>query len=49
MTYRLVEKSFPLSTLRDFLGGVWERRILIQGNAVFTNMGNGNTILVPLR
>ena len=49
MTYRLVQDGFPISTLRDSLGGIWEREILIQGNAVFTNPANGNRIVVPLR
>jgi len=49
MTYRLVEEGFPVSVLRDSLGGVWEREMLIQGNAVFTNPANGNRIVVPLR
>ncbi|QVL51983.1 MAG: hypothetical protein KFB97_10810 [Cyanobium sp. M30B3] len=49
MTYRLVQDGFPISTLRDSLGGIWEREILIQGNAVFTNPANGNHIVVPLR
>jgi hypothetical protein len=35
--------------LRDSLGGTWEREVLIQGNAVFTNPANGNRIFVPLR
>ena len=30
-------------------GGIWEREVLIQGNAVFTNPANGNRIFVPLR
>jgi hypothetical protein len=49
MTYRLVKEGFPLSTLRDRLGGLWEWEILAQGNAVFTNRANGNRIVVPLR
>jgi len=49
MTYRLVEEGFPVSVLRDSLGGIWEREVLIQGNAVFTNPANGNRIFVPLR
>ncbi len=49
MTYRLVVEGFPRSTLRDALGGLWEREVLIQGNAVFTNKANGNRIVVPLR
>lgn len=49
MTYRPVTTGFPLSTLRDSLGGLWQREILVQGNAVFTNTANGNRILVPLR
>ena len=47
MTYRLVQDGFPISTLRDSLGGIWQREILIQGNAVFTNPANGNRIVVP--
>jgi hypothetical protein len=49
MTYRLVEEGFPVSVLRDSLGGTWERQVLVQGNAVFTNPANGNRIFVPLR
>ena len=49
MTYRLMKEGFPLSTLRDSLGGLWEREIYVQGNAVFTNKANGNRIVVPLR
>lgn len=49
MTYRLVKPGFPFSTLRDSLGGLWEREVLIQGNAVFRNRANGNQIVVPLR
>ncbi|NQV09724.1 MAG: hypothetical protein HQ527_00930 [Cyanobacteria bacterium] len=49
MTYRLVREGFPVSTLRDSLGGVWERQIFVQGNAVFTNTANSNRIFVPLR
>lgn len=49
MTYRLVKEGFPVSTLRDRLGGLWERQILAQGNAVFSNRANGNRIVVPLR
>ena len=48
MIYRMVREGFPFSTLRDSLGGVWERQILVQGNAVFTNKANGNRIVVPL-
>ena len=49
MTYRLVQEGFPISTLRDSLGGIWQREILIQGNAVFTHPANGNRNVVPLR
>lgn len=49
MTYRLIKEGFPLSTLRDSLGGVWEREIYVQGNAVITNKANGNRIFVPPR
>ncbi|MFQ6540055.1 MULTISPECIES: hypothetical protein [Aphanothece] len=49
MTYRLIQEGFPFSTLRDSLGGLWEREIYVQGNAVFTNKANGNRIFVPLR
>jgi hypothetical protein len=49
MTYRQVKAGFPLSSLRDSLGGIWERQIFVQGNAVFTNKLNGNRIFVPLR
>ena len=46
---QLLQAGFPESRLRDPLGGVWTRRVLIQGNAVFTNVANGNEIVVPLR
>lgn len=49
MTYRLIEEGFPWATLRDSLGGVWQREVLVQGNAVFTHAINGNRIVVPLR
>lgn len=49
MTYRLVKEGFPVSTLQDSLGGTWERRVFVQGNAEFTNPANGNRIFVPLR
>jgi hypothetical protein len=49
MTYRLIEEGFPRSLLRDSLGGVWRREVLVQGNAVFTHAINGNRIVVPLR
>ena len=49
MTYRLIRAGFPVSILRDSLGGRWEREILSQGNAVFVNRANGNRIVVPLR
>jgi len=49
MTYRPVKQGFPMSTLRDSLGGLWQREVLVQGNAVFTNRANGNRIMVPLR
>lgn len=49
MTYRLEKQGFPFSTLRDSLGGIWERQIFVQSNAVFTNKANGNRIFVPLR
>jgi hypothetical protein len=37
------------SRLRDNRGGVWQREILVQGNAVFTHSANENRIAVPLR
>lgn len=49
MTYHLLKAGFPVSILRDALGGRWEREILPQGNAVFFNPANGNRIVVPLR
>lgn len=48
-TLRLIAPGFPVSILRDGLGGRWEREILPQGNAVFVNPANGNRIVVPLR
>ena len=49
MTYTLVREGFPRSTLRDSLGGLWQREVLVQGNAVFSHAQNGNRITVPLR
>lgn len=50
MTYRLVKSGVPLSTLRVSLGGLWEREVLIQGNAVFrATQSNSNRIVVPPR
>jgi len=49
MTYRIEKEGFPYSTLQDTLGGVWERQVFVQGNALFTNKANGNRIFVPLR
>jgi hypothetical protein len=49
MTYILVREGFPRSTLRDSLGGLWQREVLVQGNAVFSHAQNGNRITVPLR
>ncbi len=49
MTYALVREGFPRSTLRDALGGLWQREVLVQGNAVFSHTHNGNRITVPLR
>lgn len=49
MTYRLVEEGFPVSVLRDSLGGTWEREVFHQGNALFTSPANDNRIFVPLR
>lgn len=49
MTYRLVKPGFPVSRLRDRSGHLWQREILVQGNAVFTNLGNGQRFVVPLR
>jgi hypothetical protein len=49
MTDRLIAPGFPVSRLRDALGGLWTREILPQGNAVFLNPANGNRVVVPLR
>ena len=49
MTYQLMGEAFPYATLRDSLGGVWRREVLLQGNAVLTHTANGNRIVVPLR
>lgn len=49
MTYTLVRDGVPRSTLRDSLGGLWQREVLVQGNAVLTHAHNGNRIMVPLR
>lgn len=49
MAYQLVKPGFPVSRLRDCSGHLWQREILIQGNAVFTNLANGQRFVVPLR
>ena len=49
MTYQLVKPGFPRSRLRDRHGHLWQREILLQGNAVFTNLTNGQRFVVPLR
>jgi hypothetical protein len=33
----------------DRYGGLWRRELLPQGNNIFTNLGTGNRILIPLR
>ncbi len=35
--------------LRDQLGGLWQKQVLVQGNTVLTNTSNGARILIPLR
>jgi len=35
--------------LRDKLGGLWRRELLLQGNSLLVNQRNGNRILIPLR
>jgi hypothetical protein len=44
MPYQLVKEGLPISTL----GGIWQRVILVQCNAVFTNPAIGNRSVVPL-
>jgi hypothetical protein len=44
MTDQLVKEGLPISTL----GGIWQRVIHVQGNAVFTNPANDNRCVVPL-
>lgn len=51
MTYR---EQAPTSRgglvfLKDTLGGLWQREILVQGNTLLTNLYNGNRIFIPLR
>jgi hypothetical protein len=45
----LIKRGCPFSTLPDSHGGLWEREVLIQGNAIIRNTANGNRIVVPLR
>ena len=45
MTYRLIDEGFPVSLLRDRHGGLWQREILVQGNAVYTNVVLGKSVL----
>ncbi len=35
--------------LKDRLGGLWRREVMIQGNITLTHRGNGNRIMIPLR
>lgn len=35
--------------LKDRLGGLWRREVMIQGNITLTHVGNGNRIMIPLR
>jgi len=35
--------------LKDRLGGLWRREVLVQGNVILTHLGNGNRIMIPLR
>jgi len=35
--------------LKDRLGGLWQREVMIQGNITLTHRGNGNRIMIPLR
>lgn len=35
--------------LKDRLGGLWSREVLVQGNVILTHLGNGNRIMIPLR
>lgn len=49
LTYRVVKPGFPVSRLYDRSGQLWQREILVQGNAVFTNLATGQRFVVPLR
>jgi hypothetical protein len=35
--------------MKDRLGGLWRREVLVQGNVILTHLGNGNRIMIPLR
>ncbi|NQV09754.1 MAG: hypothetical protein HQ527_01085 [Cyanobacteria bacterium] len=48
MAFRIEKEGFPYSDLQDWLGGVWERQVFVQGNALFPNKANGYRIFVPL-
>lgn len=39
----------PSQIMRDLLGGLWRRELLIQGNTVLINTASGTRIVVPLR
>lgn len=39
----------PSRAMRDQLGGLWRRELLIQGNTVLINTASGARIVVPLR
>jgi hypothetical protein len=45
MDYKLVGDDL----LRDTLGGLWRRQVLVQGNLLLKNTKNTNRILIPLR
>lgn len=51
MEYRIVKtpQAEESVVLKDRLGGLWRREVLLQGNVILTHLGNGNRIMIPLR
>lgn len=51
MDYRMVKtpQADERVVLKDRLGGLWRREVLVQGNVILTHLGNGNRIMIPLR
>jgi hypothetical protein len=48
LSYLLMQEGFAVSMLWDSLGGIRERDVMVQANAVISNPANGNRVFVPL-